>query len=117
MTGSKAPKFNARKNPATAGVATASVMAIGAVSGLLSPRVTRTAEARQDKDHQAHNLDKYVDENACERQTAAEDSHFGNEPRSNDVAANESNREQRIYRLANEPHANEGKRAGKQRRV
>jgi hypothetical protein len=68
------------------------------------------AESRQDKDHQAHNLDKYVDENACEHQTAAEDSHFGDEPRSDDVAADESDREQRIYRLANKPNANEGKR-------
>ena len=49
MTGSKAPKFNAKKNPATAGVATASVMAIGAVSGLLSPRVARTPSPAKTK--------------------------------------------------------------------
>ena len=35
MTGSKAPKFNARKNPATAGDAIASMMEISAVSGWL----------------------------------------------------------------------------------
>ncbi|HTC06135.1 MAG TPA: hypothetical protein VK749_22200, partial [Xanthobacteraceae bacterium] len=58
----------------------------------------------------AHNLDKYVDENACERETAAEDSQFGDKPRSDDVAADESNREQGIYRFANKPHADEGKR-------
>ena len=67
-------------------------------------------QACQDKDQQTHNLDEYVDENACERQTAAEDSQSRNEPRADDVAADESNREQGIYRFANKPHANEGKR-------
>ena len=43
MTGSKAPKFNARKNPATAGVATASV-ALGVPLGVAAAKLPRLAQ-------------------------------------------------------------------------
>ena len=45
----------------------------------------------QHKDQQTHNLDKYIDENARERETTADDSQSGNKPRADDVTANESN--------------------------
>src|SRR5579862_304077 len=72
--------------------------------------IGKNGDSHQHKSHQTHNLDKYVDENAGNGQAAAKVCTPVNESRSDDVTADERNRNQEINRFTNKSHANKGQR-------
>ena len=89
--GSKAPKFKTRKKPATAGNPIARITKVRRGKLMRVSEVQENAEPGQHKYKQANNLDKNINQNACDSRARGQ-SELHKKPRSNDITSHNRQR-------------------------